>query len=366
MQNLQKLSWLHAAFLFALILTLSDKLQAEEVRVGVILGLSGGVSAPAYACQNGMKMAFDSLDAETQKALKLIYEDDQNQPKLTVSSFSKLLGSDSVDAVVTFSSGTSKAVAPLAEQRGIPLLAIASDPAVIRGRKHAFNFWVAPREEVKELIPELKARGIKRIARISTTHDGTLAIKDAFDEVNQGQVEIVVDEDYPQEATDFRTFIAKLQSRDLDGIFVNLYFGMPGLFTKQLRENGIGLPLFNVETFEDKQQVEMSKGAMIGGVYAQADDPSGSFVAEYEKRFPGASSYTAANCHDLVLLFGKAIGEGKTSPAQITAFMHSVTDFSGAMGTYSSTGDNLFSLPATLKVITKQGFALLSDEKAAS
>jgi len=39
-----------------------------------------------------------------------------------------------------------------------------------------------------------------------------------------------------------------------------------------------------------------------------------------------------------------------------TQFLHTVKDFNGALGTYSASGDNRFTLPAAIKVITADGF----------
>jgi len=73
---------------------------------------------------------------------------------------------------------------------------------------------------------------------------------------------------YTVESRDFRPFINKLKTKkDLDAIFVELFFGQPGLFAKQAKELGVKLPLFNVETFEDINELKLSEGALVGHWY---------------------------------------------------------------------------------------------------
>ena len=44
---------------------------------------------------------------------------------------------------------------------------------------------------------------------------------------------------------------------------------------------------------------------------------------------------------------------------EINRFLHTVKDFTGVMGTYSATEKNNFTLPAAVKVVTRDGFKKL-------
>ncbi len=339
----------------------SQTLYAESYKLGAILSLTGETANIGEACKNGIDMAVESLDADMKSSISVLYEDDELKTKNTISAFNKLATRDNIDAVLTFSSGTSKAIAPLADRRQIPLIAIASDPAVVKGSEYAFNLWVTPEEQVKHIFEEAKRRGYKKIARILATHDGTLAIRDAFDSMNNGQLEIVLDEEYPYEMKDFRPFITKLKATNgLDAVFVELFFGQTGLFAKQMRDLGADLPMFNIESFEDTKELEISDGALSGHWYVQADDPGEVFLKEYKEKYPDAMSYTAGNCHDALLLFAEAVKQKKIK-AGMKDYFASVKNFKGAMGTFSATGDNRFSLPATIKVVTDSGFKKLNS-----
>ena len=329
------------------------------VKLGVILPLSGDVANVGTACRNAIEMSREALSPEVRGKLDVVFEDDAMQAKNTVTAWSLLLNRDRVNAVMSFSSGCSKAVSPLADQRGVPVIAIASDPKIVEGRKEVVNFWVTPEAEAQEALSELRRRDWKRIVRISTIQDGVVAVLAAFDRENKNQAAILLDEQFAMESRDFRTFINKVKGLEgVDAIFAELMIGQIGLFAKQTRELGVTLPLFGVELFEDPGEVKLSHGALVGQWYVQADDPEGHFLENYMRRFPHATPFSAGNCYDVVQLIGDAIGRGMGGE-RLNEYLHSVRDFHGVMGVFSSTASNTFTLPATVKVVKEDGFEKL-------
>jgi len=348
-----------AVFVAAGCLAAASSARADKrFRLGAILGLSGPGSSLGEACRNAALMARDSLPPAVREGFEIVFEDDQLISRHSVSAAKKLLENDRVDALLTFSSGSSHAAAPLAEKAGVPMVAIASDPKVVEGRSYTVNLWVSPEEEARVFLAEIRRRGLRRIARVSALHDGTLSVKRAIDRINRkkGIVEISPEREFTPETSDFRPFLARLKRAEgVEAIHINLFFGQAGLFARQAREMGISTPFISIEVFEDREEVKSSNGALIGQWYVNADDPSGAFVKEYLERFPGASLYTAANCHDAVMILGRGVEQG-LSREGINRRLHTLKDFSGALGVYSATGDNRFSMPAAVKVVTPSGF----------
>jgi branched-chain amino acid transport system substrate-binding protein len=332
--------------------------KEAKLKVGIILPLSGESASVGQAIKNGITLAWEKLPAAVQSKLELVYEDDQILPKLSVNAFRKL-AAENVGVVINAGSASGNALAPLAEQHQVPTIAIASDPQVVRGRKYIVNLYTTPETEARVAIEEALRRGYRRVARIMAIHDWSFALKKAFDQENRGRIEIVLDEEYPTSVKDFKTFIAKLRSKEpIDAILVLLYSGQNGVLAKQVRQQGIKAPLFAVEMFEDSSEVEASEGALIDQWYVNSDDPDNRFVNLYRGRFPNASLYGASSGHDAMLLIGTAV-ERSTDLEEINRYLHTVKDFEGASGTFSSSGDNRFTLPSVVKVVTKDGFKKL-------
>jgi len=327
------------------------------LKVGVILPLSGDVASVGEAIRNGMTLAYEKLPAGEQRGIELVYEDDSFQMKHTLSAYKRLMQAARPHMLLCAGSGPCKALAPLVDAERIPLMAIATDPAVVAGRSYAVNFWVTAEQEVQTALPEAVRRGYKRIARVSAVTDFTISLKQTVDAQNRGRLEIVLDEEFLPEIRDFRTFLSRVRARrDIDALLVAVLPGQLGVFAKQAREMGIDLPMFGFETFEDSKEVEVSEGALLGQWYVNTDDPDERFLNEYRRRFPGASLYGASNGHDALLLMAHA-ARARLDREGINRMLHTLKDFSGALGTYSATGDNRFTLPAAVKVVTADGFA---------
>ncbi|MEZ4754423.1 MAG: penicillin-binding protein activator [Bdellovibrionota bacterium] len=344
---------------FAVIFLAIPASAETKLKMGALLPLSGEVANIGEACRNGMELAKSNLEPEIAKKLDLIFEDDALLSKTSVSAFNKLVTEDKIDLAVSFSSGTSKALAPIADSKNIPLIAIASDKGVVEGRQNVVTLWVTPEVQAQLLIKEIQNRGYKKIAIVSATHDATEAFLSEFNKANQGIVEVALSEEFLTQARDFKPFIGKIKAKkDIDAIFVNLFFGQPGTFAKQVRELGLDIDFFGVEVFEEKSEIEASKGALIGAWYIQADDGKDNFIKRYSNQYQDATTYTAANCYDAVFLAAEWIKQDM-SPTKFVTYLKTLKDFDGALGTYSATGDNRFTLPAVIKVVEKDGFRKL-------
>ena len=350
-----------------LMLTSFNLVYAEPLplKIGMIIPLTGDAAFWAEAFKNAFELGASKLSAEDRARFEVLYEDDALNPAKTISALSKLQQFNGANFFVTMSSATSKAIAPLLEQQKKTLIAIASDAEIVRNRKYAFNFWVTPEAEAVVMIKALNHRKIKKIAIFTTEHTGTLAVRDTFLAAAKGQFEVIVNDNVPQDVKSFKEYISKLKSQQVDAILPLVFPGQMGIFTRQVRELGIQAPFIGFETLEDEQDVKTSNGAMLGAIFATAATVDKNFLTEYKSKYPAASLFSAANGYDLALLIGKALKtlskDGQIDLVELNQYFATLKDFSGAMGTYSSTGDNRFSLPAVLKTVTATGFQDLSE-----
>jgi branched-chain amino acid transport system substrate-binding protein len=331
--------------------------------VGVILPLSGEVAAIGSAVKGGIEIAYDNLKPSVKEKIRLHFEDDGFQPKNSITALTRLMSDKQIDVLVNAGSSTGNALAPIAESKKLPFIAVATDSRVSRGRKYVFNLWVSPEAETDAVLAEMTKRGYKRVARIASVHDMNVAVKSAFDTKNNGKAEIVLDEEFPSDVKDFKPYLAKLKGRtDVSAVMALLFPGQIGVFAKQAREMGVQLPLFGYEFFEDPGEVAVSQGALVGQWYVNADDPDASFRQAFTSRYPGAATFGAANGHDAILLIAKNIENGD-APEKLPEFLHHLKGFNGALGRYSAAPDNRFTLPAAIKQVTATGFETASSHE---
>ena len=332
----------------------------KKLNVLTIVPFTGEAAAWGQAFKNGITLGLEELPSEIQSRLNVTYEDDALSARTAITALTRHLGSETPDVVINMSSGTGNALAPITEAKKIVLLAVASDSTISKKQKYAFNFWVTPEVESKVLNAEMKRRGYKRIAIASVIHHGAIAIQKAFDKENNGEIRVILEEDSPPDTRDFKPFIAKLKAKEkeFDAVMLVLFPGQISIFTRQLKEMGIKKDLFGWETLEDLNEVKLAGGTLLGAWYVTGNDGDGAFLKKYGERFPGANSTYAANAHDAIRILGKAMELG-IQPDKINEFLATLKDFSGALGTYSASGDQRFLLPAILKEITTDGFKKL-------
>lgn len=352
-----------AYYLFALLSTFGCLLTSAvaqdspaRVTVGAILALSGDAAAMGQAFKNGFELGLSHLPPAIRERITVHYEDDGLSPKNAVTALKKLEADGGVDLVFSFFSASALALSPIIESKKITMLSIAADPTVVKGRRYAFNFWMTPDVATEKLLSEAVSRGYKNVGIVSASHSGVVAYRESFDKLNNNRLKVVLDEEYSPDTKDFRSFIAKLKTKkEVDAVLVILLPGQIGLFTKQARAAGYSKDFVGIELFEDKSEVATSDGAMIDQWYVNSDTPTDEFQNEYQIKFPTASQYTAANGYDAALLLGDALKNGH-GRATLNTYFQNLKDFKGALGTYSSSGDQRFTLPAAIKVVRQGGF----------
>ncbi len=340
-------------FLTLNIIFISSVSAEDQYKIGVSLPLTGEGANVGNACKNGITLAREDLPADLKEKITVELQDDGMIPKNTVGVVTRFLNVSKVNALIALTSGCSNAVAPIAESKKTPLIAVATDPQIVKNRTYVFSNWVMPETESKLLSSHIIKQGYKKIAKISAIHDMYIAMNKTMDEELKGKVDYAFSEEVTSDLKDFKPILIKLKShKDIDAISVGLWMGQIGIFAKQARELGINLPLLGYEFFEDPDEQKASQGTLVGQYYVNAADAEESFLKRYNQRFPNTANFSAANCYDAVTLFANALKQGKKAEE----YLSSLKDFSGALGTYSATGDHRFTVPAAIKVITKDGY----------
>jgi branched-chain amino acid transport system substrate-binding protein len=338
--------------------------EKRELRIGLITPLSGTYSALGNYVKNGIKLGLSELNSDISSQVKLFIEDDGWSVSRSVSAYQKLKLTEKIDVVIAVGSAVGNALAPLAEKDQIPFVAIgASDSNVAKGRKFAFTHWVSPEAEAIKLADEIKRRDYKRFAFIGAEHEGVIAVRDALNSVfnASGITErLVLNELFLATETDFRTFIAKARQKQVDVVIVCLFSGGPlASFAKQARVQGLKVDLAGMEMFEDEREVKASDAALVGHWYVNADVATPAFEKAYRAKYNEHPGWAAANGYDVINLFVKAFRKYGNDRSMYASFLANLADYQGAAGTYSATGDNRFTLPAAVKVVTMDGFKKL-------
>ena len=113
---------------------------AGPLKVGILLPRSGHLALIGQACQRGAELAVPML-ADMGSAVELVSADTESNPDVGRTQAEKLIR-EGIDVLVgCFDSGTTAAVAQVAEQKGMPfVINIAADPNITKqGYKYVFR-----------------------------------------------------------------------------------------------------------------------------------------------------------------------------------------------------------------------------------
>lgn len=347
-------------FLILLIAAAAGAEEKQVYRIGVILPLSGQVASLGEYVRDGLQLALRDLPAAQRQSISVEFEDDQFDPKRTVSAYHALAARGRLDAVFVIGSPPANALVPLTERKKQILVAIGgSDPSISVGRRFAFIHWVTPDVLGRRLAEELVRRRLRRIAFVSAEVTGCLAdLNGALRALEQlGAADTVVyNRSFSKEETDFRAPIAEIKNVKAQAVVVILFPGALSSFAKQARRLSLSAELVGMETFEDRSEVQAADGALDGAWYVNAAAADSSFSARYQNAFGRPPGWASANAYDTLRLVAEAAAAsgGENEPA--ARWLSSVKDYSGAAGKYSASGDHRFLLPAALRRVRPDAF----------
>ena len=334
----------------------TNKPQAQTIKVGLILPLTGEVASLGENAKNGAKLAHDGLSKNVKQKIELKFEDDNFKPKNTVSAFNKLVENDGANIIICFTSAPCSAVAPIADRNKIPLIAVASTP-VQKDRNFVVRLEISTTEEAKKLAQFIKVKEYSKIASIVAVQDGIKAGYESLSNYSDFAAKEVASESVKPDEKDFRTIIAKLLSKNPDLIFVGLLPGMAGEFGKQARELGYEGDFFGFNFIEGEETLVAAQGSLDGIVYTQASDPEDWFVKKYMRVFNKSIGPGSAHFYDAINLIAIGLEKDIITSTEIYQYLNSIKNFHGALGVYSSTNSHEFTLPLVLRTIRNGKFA---------
>lgn len=320
----------------------------SKFRLGFIAPFSGPAQLYGDAPKNGLELALDEIGRDW---IEVIYENDEFSTAKTVAAFRKLTSVDKVDAVVCVASTPCNAVAPLAQQKRIPLFAWASDVKVSKGRTFVLRTYPSGADEGKEVAEEAIRREIKDVALVTSTNDYSDSWRDGFERSFPPQ-NLLAKEEVPHDSRDFRAFILRAVSRNASQFAVCLDPGQSASFAKQTRQIRPEAKIFGCLSLNDQSEVSAAAGALDGAWFATTS-VSDKFREKYLRRFGNDSVISgAAVYYDLTYLLRDALKTDTTT--DLMSRLVTGRELQGAVGKFKvaqSYDDQHFDIMLTIEEV---------------
>ncbi len=230
--------------------------EAEEgeqppFRIGVMESLTGPGETYGNVAVRAKQMALDEINAAggiNGRRLEFIVEDSQCSAKEAVSAYRKLTDVDGVKIILgTSCSGAMLGVAPLAEADGVILFSgLASNPDIANAGDYIFRTQISDIEVGIGTGNLLWEDGVRKLATITETTDYAEGVRrTTVAQFTKRGGQVVSQESYSSDVTDFRTQLSKLFDADPDALHLAPQSEIAaGVIIKQARELGYTGPIY--------------------------------------------------------------------------------------------------------------------------
>ena len=321
--------------------TSADHRPGNVVVIGGTLSLTGRYAVPAGRTLTGRRLYVDELNARGgllgHKVEYKVYDDKSNK-RTAIELYEKLITEDKVDLVLgPYGSTLTDTVANVMERYKQPFIPQAGAPVIWqRGRKYTFGATTSNRDRQKGALNLAKQIGVKRIAIISLADlDQRAFLLGALESARKLGLEIVFQERYRKEQTDFATLLRKIEASGAEAIFSNgIYHDTVGQI-RQLRKLGINVKMFAAPIGAGIPKFVKELGStaefVVGGSAWEPKLVLGypgmkEFIESYDKRYGVKPNYHAAGGYTAMQIFTAAIKRaGSFDPVKVRNALASIT-----------------------------------------
>lgn len=327
---------------------------AEPIKIGTFLSVTGPASFLGDPELKTLQLYIEDINAKggvSGRKLELVHYDVQHLADKARTFVKRLIEDDKVDLIVGGSTtGTTMAVVPLVEKAGIPFISLAGAVVIIEPvKKWVFKTPHTDRMAAAKVFEDMKKNGIKKIGLISGTGGfGKSGRKQSKDVSKKYGIEIVADETYGAKDTDMTAQLTKIKNTAGVQAVLNFGFGQgPAIVTKNYKQLGIKLPLYQSHGVASKKYIQLAGGAAEGVRLPAAallvaeslpsTDKQKSVVVNYKKayegRFKSDVSTFGGHAYDGLMIAVEAIKRaGGTDKEKVRAEIEKTKDFVGTAG----------------------------------
>jgi len=334
------------ALAIVLIVTLIKK-EPEEITIGAILPLSGPSAWIGELRKMGFDLAVEEINALggiNGKKLKIIYEDDKNEPLQAVNSFRKLITTMHPPIIMVAMSNSAMAVRPLAEETNTIVFANGNHPELVKGNDWIFRVFVTSEQEA-ELMANiaLKKQGINKIAILYIDDVSGEGGKNEFGKYfKELGGEISIAEKYDKNGTDFKSEISKVLDKKVDAIYVIGYGNAAGKLLNQLTELGYKGKILGTMNFGGPPISEIASVPLEGSIFTTPFfDPkiptskTKEFIDKIKSRYNKDPYWITATEYDSIYIIKEAFNKAKDKDVKnIRKSLLNILEFEGAAGKY--------------------------------
>ncbi len=329
----------------------------EPIKIGSFLAITGPAAFLGDPENKTLELYVEKLNAAggvLGRKLQLVAYDSAGDAEKARTFTKRLIEQDKVDVLIGgTSTGETMAAIPLAEAAQIPFISLAGAVVIIEPvKKWVFKTPHTDRMACEKIFVDMNARKLTKIAMITGPGAFDKSLRNECLKVaTKHKIDIAADESYGAGDTDMTAQLTKIKNTAGVQAVLNAGFGSgPAIVTKNYRQIGITLPLYQSHGVASKQYIELAGGAADGvrlpaaallvAESLPANDPQKPVVVnykrEYESRFKSDVSTFGGHAYDALMIVADAIKKaGGTDKAKVRDAIEATHGFMGTAGVFN-------------------------------
>lgn len=316
--------------------TLSNQQSTVPViKIGVVAPLTGPGAAFGTSLVKAIELAQKDLGG-TKYRYEVVIEDDATNPASSASAAQKVIQIDGIKAIISATSGSGNAIAPIAEAAKIPLICVACADKKIGTGKYSYTSSVQVEDEAKVFVDYAVLKGAKTLGVLSQNHPGINAVADAVrkEAISRG-VPVVYEERFDGANRDFKTIVKKAALAGADVYFLQAFPPALDIIGKELTALGVK----NIAGGAGAFTIAADPSLFEGKWYTEALSEQ-AFTERFSKEFPeirfnirtGPYGYDAFNI----------LVQGLEKDSDMATYLANLDEFVGKVGRQYKTDGNWF------------------------
>ena len=263
--------YVKAAVVIALWLANGVGEASAQVKLGAVLSVTGPASFLGDPEKKTLEMYVDEINAKggvNGQKLQLVVYDDGADANAARTFATRLVEEDKVVAMVGgTTTGATLAMIPVFEEAQVPLISLAGAIQIIEPvRKWVFKTPHTDKMACEKIFADLKQRNLTTVALISGTDAFGKSMRDQCVAVApQAGITIAHEESYGPRDSDMTPQLTNIKGKPAVQAVINPGFGQgPAIVTRNYRQLGIALPLYQSHGVASKQFIELAGPAADG------------------------------------------------------------------------------------------------------
>lgn len=342
------------------------------VRIGAALSLSGPAKLFGAAQRNGIKLAQDEINANHllgKARLEVIVEDDGSDREQGSVVFGRFIENSHVLAIIGPTlSDTALSVDPLAQQAGIPVLAISNAAGgITQIGNFIFRDCLSESQLAPQTIRMVRARlKIHNAALLYSDTDpnraGSRGFKKALQDLG---IHIASEFAFTPTQTDFSPQLDEIAASRPDALFVNAPAHSAAPILIQADQHGLGnVPIIGSNAFNSDTVLrgagDAAEGLIVGSAWSAANPGprNQQFIDAYRARFGVDPDQLAAQAYSGVYILASAINAAGTfsDPRAVRDALERVNKLDTPLGSFSFNSEHDADYAPTVQIVRNGRF----------